>query len=399
LDHNFLLADRTRQINASAIREILKAASRPGMISLAGGVPAPESFPIEIIRKLSNKILDAYGAGALQYDLTEGFPPLCKALSGYLANKGISAEPDDILITSGSQGALDSIGKILISPGDKVAVEEPTYLGAIQAFNPYEPQYVHLDSDDNGLIPSSLEKALSSHRVKFVYLVPNFQNPTGRTISLERRREIASIITRHDVLLVEDDPYGDLRYQGNPIPTIKTMAAHHVLYISSLSKVFAPGLRIGFCLAPQNIRKWLVIAKQGVDLHTSTFNQALAAEYISGGYIEETLPEIIRIYQPRCKKMIGALDQYFPNGFHWSRPDGGMFIWVEGPTGFDMQAVYRESLENRVAFVPGKYFYTTRGKGLETIRLNFTMATEEEIDSSIQTISEIIKDRMRIRAA
>jgi 2-aminoadipate transaminase len=396
LDSSSILADRTKQINASAIREILKAASRPGMISLAGGVPAPDSFPIEVIRKLSNKILDTYGASALQYDLTEGFPPLRTALSGYLANKEIFAEPDDILVTSGSQGALDSIGKILISPGDGVAVEAPTYLGAIQAFNPYEPKYIRLDSDDSGLIPSSLEKALSSHRVKFVYLVPNFQNPTGRTIPLERRRKIASIIIRHDVLLVEDDPYGDLRYQGSPIPGIKTMAPHHVIYISSLSKVFAPGLRIGFCLAPQFIRKWFVAAKQGVDLHTSTFNQALAAEYISGSYLSQTLPKIIRMYQPRCKTMLDALDQYFPEGFHWSRPDGGMFIWVEGPTGFDMQNVYRESLKNKVAFVPGKYFYTAKGKGLETMRLNFTMATKEELDSSVKTISEIIKDRMQV---
>jgi 2-aminoadipate transaminase len=399
MEYHSLLAGRTKQIGASAIREILKAASKPGMISLAGGIPAPESFPIEIIGKLSNKIMDTYGSSAFQYDLTEGFHPLRTALSTYLADKGISAKPDEILITSGSQGALDSIGKILISPGNGVAVEAPTYLGAIQAFNPYEPQYINLDTDDDGLIPASLEKVLSSHRVKFVYLVPTFQNPTGRTIPLERRREIASIIIKNDVLLVEDDPYGELRYHGDDIPSIKTMAPDHVIYISTLSKVFAPGLRIGFCLAPEAIKKWLVIAKQGVDLHTSTFNQALAAEYISGGYLKKTIPKIIRIYQPKRDKMLKALDRYFPEELHWSRPDGGMFLWAEGPAGMDVQSVYQESLQNNVAFVPGKYFYTTKGKGLETMRLNFTMATESAIDYSIKTISKILKDRIQGKAA
>ncbi|MFH2063747.1 MAG: PLP-dependent aminotransferase family protein [Pseudomonadota bacterium] len=399
MDYLSLLSERTRRISASAIREILKAASRPGMISLAGGIPAPESFPIEIIGKLSEKIIQTYGPSAFQYDLTEGFPPLRKVLCTHLSSKDIFVTPDEILITSGSQGALDAIGKILISPGDVVAVEAPTYLGAIQAFNPYEPHYINLETDDDGLIPSSLEKALSSHRVKFIYLVPTFQNPTGRTISLERRREIASIIIRHNVLLVEDDPYGDLRYRGKAIPSIKTMAPDHVIYLSTLSKVFAPGLRIGFCLAPEVIQKWLVIAKQGVDLHTSTFNQALAAEYIAGNYLEKTVPKIIRIYQPRLDKMLDSLDRYFPEEFYWSRPDGGMFIWAEGPEGMDMQSIYQESLRQNVTFVPGRYFYTAKGQGMATMRLNFTMAGEAAIDDSIKTIAAILKKRIPGKAA
>lgn len=399
MDYHSLLADRTKQIGASAIREILKVASRPGMISLAGGIPAPESFPIEIIRELSEKVLTGFGSSALQYDLTEGFFPLREALSVHLRQKHMAVEPDEILITSGSQGALDAVGKILISPGDAVAMEAPTYLGAIQAFNPYEPEYIHLDTDDDGLIPSALEDLLSCRKVKFIYLVPTFQNPTGRTIPLERRKEIAAIITRHNAILVEDDPYSELRFHGDAVPSIKTMAPDHVIYLSTLSKVLAPGLRIGYCLAPPAIRHWMVIAKQGVDLHTSTFNQALAAEYLAGGHLETTVPRIIELYRPKLEKMLEALDQYFPDEFHWSRPNGGMFLWVEGPKGLDFQGIYQEAIANKVAYVPGQYFYTEKGAGLETMRLNFTMATEEELDFAVKTLSAILKIKMQGKAA
>lgn len=214
---------------------------------------------------------------------------IIKVLVDYLGKREIKAAAESILIASGSQGVLDAIGKVLISKGDQVAVEAPTYLGALQAFTPYEPEYVRMDTDDDGLIPESLENVLASGKIKFIYLVPTFQNPTGRTIPLERRREIADIITRYNALLVEDDPYGTLRYRGRDITAIKALAPENVVYISTLSKVFAPGLRIGFCLAPEQIKKWLVIVKQGIDLHTSTFNQALAAEYIAGKILSEVI--------------------------------------------------------------------------------------------------------------
>jgi 2-aminoadipate transaminase len=292
---NHLLADRTRAMDVNVIREILKVVSQPGMVSLAGGIPAPESFPMEIMRDLTAIVIDKYGSSAFQYDPTEGFGPLREILVDYLRQKGLKLTKDEILVASGSQGVLDAIGKVLISKGDKVAVEAPTYLGALQAFTPYEPEYVRLDIDDDGLIPESLEKTLELGGIKFIYLVPTFQNPTGRTIPLERRKEIAAIIKKHNALLIEDDPYGSLRYRGEEIPTIKSLAPDHVVYISTLSKVFAPGLRIGFCAAPEQIRKWLVIVKQGTDLHSSTFNQALAAEYIAGGFLAKHLPNIINL--------------------------------------------------------------------------------------------------------
>jgi 2-aminoadipate transaminase len=336
-------------------------------------------------------VIDKYASKAFQYDPTEGFGPLREILVDYLEPRGIKSNKEEILVASGSQGVLDAIGKVLISKGDKVAVEAPTYLGAIQAFTPYEPEYIRLDTDDDGLIPQSLEEVLDGGGIKFIYLVPTFQNPTGRTIPLERRRKIATIIKQYETLLVEDDPYSSLRYRGTDIPTIQSLAPDNVVYISTLSKVFAPGLRIGFCVAPALIRKWLVIVKQGTDLHSSTFNQALAAEYISGGFLAGHLPNIINLYRPKQEAMLTALDKYFPDNFSWSCPEGGMFIWAEGPQSFDMETLYWKAVEKKVAYVPGKYFYTDPAEGNATMRLNYTMTDEVTIDRAVRTLSEVIE--------
>ena len=384
------LAGRTAGMGASAIREILKVVSQPGMISLVGGIPSPESFPLDLIDALSRCVLDKYGASALQYDPTEGFGPLREALVGHLYLGGITASPQEILVTSGSQGVLDTLGMVLISKGDFVAVESPTYLGALQAFAPYGPRYVSLASDDAGLIPESLEAALRSHPIQFIYLVPTFQNPSGRTLSMARRKTVARLIQKYDVLLVEDDPYSALRYTGTALPAIKTLAPEHVVYVSTLSKVFAPGLRIGFCLAPAPLRKWMVIAKQGIDLHTSTYCQALAAEYITGGHLRNHLPRIISLYKPRLAAMLSALERYFPAGFHWSKPEGGMFVWVQGPQGMDMDSAYRRAIEQKVAFVPGRHFFAAEGQGLDTMRLNFTMIDAASLEHAIKTLGGVM---------
>ncbi len=388
-----LLADRTRNMDVNVIREILKVVSQPGMVSMAGGIPAPESFPLEIIRELTSIVIDKYASNAFQYDPTEGFGPLREILVDYLQSKGIQSSKEEILVASGSQGVLDALGKVLISKGDKIAVEAPTYLGALQAFTPYEPEYIRLDTDDDGLIPRALEKVLDDGGIKFIYLIPTFQNPTGRTIPLERRREIAALLKKYNVLLIEDDPYSSLRYRGTDIPAIQSLAQDNVVYLSTLSKVFAPGLRIGFCVAPALIRKWLVIVKQGNDLHSSTFNQALAAEYISGGFLSQHLPEIIDLYRPKQEAMLAALNKYFPDNFNWSRPEGGMFIWAEGPENFDMEALYWKAVEKKVAYVPGKYFYTSRGEGIGTMRLNFTMTDEETIDQAVRPWQRLLDRR------
>jgi 2-aminoadipate transaminase len=345
------------------------------------------------------RVLERYGSSALQYDLTEGFPPLREALSELVAGLGIVATSDDILVASGSQGVLDGIGKVLIDPGDFVAVEAPTYLGAIQAFSPYQPNYVEIATDDHGVIPEALDEVLTANDVKLVYLVPTFQNPTGRTVPLARRLQIAEIIQRHGVLLVEDDPYGALRFRGDRVPPIASLAPGHVVYVSTLSKVFAPGLRIGYTVAPARLREWLIIAKQGVDLHTSTFNQALAAEYIAGGFLADQVPRIVDIYRPKQELMMRALAEDLPDGFTWSQPDGGMFVWVEGPDRFDMGPVYERSVAAGAAFVPGKYFFTSPDVGIETMRLNFTTAEPAELSKAVAIIGSAIKAELETPAA
>ncbi len=389
-----ILATRTSNIRASAIRELLKVAANPGMISLSGGLPSPDSFPIDLVPELTEKVLKKYGSTALQYDLTEGFVPLRKALIDYVSEKGISAQLENIYITSGSQGVLDGLGKILITPGDYVAVEGPTYLAALQAFNAYEARYAQIATDDEGLIPESLEEILKNYPIKFIYTIPTFQNPSGKTIGKRRRELIAGIILKYDTLLVEDDPYGELRYRGEKQTTIKSMAPDNVIYVSTFSKIFAPGLRIGYFVAPPDLARWLVLAKQGVDLNTCTFTQALATEYILGGYIPEQLKKIIDIYRPKLNSMLDALGKYFPVDFKFSKPDGGMFVWVEGPNDFDMEEIYFDALKNNVGFVPGKYFFPITSDGLGTMRLNFTNVTPQQIDDAIKILGKLLEEKI-----
>lgn len=387
MDYQSLLADRTRLMHTSAIREILKVVSKPGIISLAGGIPSPQSFPMDLFGELVEKVMAKYQSRAFQYDLTEGFEPLREQVSVLLAGLGITASPDGVNITSGSQGVLDAMGKLLINKGDKIAVESPTYLGAISAFNPYEPEYISMETDDQGVIPQSLEETLENHPIKLIYLVPTFQNPTGRTLPLERRQKIADIIQQQNALLVEDDPYSWFRYEGEAVPAIKTLAPDNVIYVSTLSKVFAPGLRIGFYAAPEFLRRWLVLIKQGVDLHTSTFNQALAAEYLEGGHLDAHLPKIIELYKPRQKAMLAALEKMMPKGYTCTPSEGGMFLWMTGPDGLDDLALYEKAVENGVAFVPGRFFYTDPTQGKGTFRLNYTMADEATIEIAVEKLA------------
>ncbi len=386
-----ILAERTGNMGSSAIREILKVLSRPGIVSLAGGMPAPEAFPMQYMKEITERVIDRYRTDALQYGTTEGFLPLREALSRHLKSRWIDATSDRINITTGSQGVLDSLGKILISRGDAVAVEAPTYLGAIQALNPYGPKYVRMRTDEDGLIPESMEEVIKEHRPKMVYLIPTFQNPTGRTIPQKRRKRIAEIAEETNTLVIEDDPYGALRFRGNFIPPIYTMAPDHVVYCGSFSKVFAPGLRVGFYVAPQFIANWLVMAKQGVDLHTSSFTQALATEFLEGGYMDKHLPHIVELYKPKQEAMLNAMEEYFPASFTWSKPDGGMFIWAEGPEGTDAMEIYNEAIENNVAFVPGRYFYTEEDEGKETMRLNYTMVDASTIRDAVARLGRAIE--------
>ncbi|MCY3780568.1 MAG: PLP-dependent aminotransferase family protein [Chloroflexi bacterium] len=386
------MSQRTSGMQRNPIREILRALGQPGMISLAGGIPAPESFPIEELYRINENVLDRYGAAALQYDLTEGFAPFREALVGFLAQKGVEADSEQLLVFNGSQSVLDTLGKILISPGDVIALESPSYLGAISAFSSYSPEYVSIETDDDGIIPESLERVMDQHAVKFVYLVATFQNPTGRTLSLRRRDEIAAIVKERNALIIEDDPYSDLRYRGEVLPPLHSFAPENTVYASTLSKIFAPGLRLGFCIAPPLIREWLYTAKQGADLHSNTYAQALATEYICGGFIERQVPKIIELYRPRQEAMLAAMDRHFPREYRWTKPEGGMFIWVDGPAGIDAEQVYWKAIERNVAFVPGKYFYINPDDGPATMRLNFTRADEAAIDKAIAALGQVLRE-------
>ena len=390
-----LLSRRTLGMRKNIIREILKVVAQPGMISLAGGIPAPETFPIEELYRINETVLDRYGAAALQYDLTEGFAPFREALVDYLGQKGIDADAEQLLVFNGSQSVLDTLGKILITPGDVIALETPSYLGAISAFSSYLPEYVSIATDDDGIVPESLEQVLDQHSVKFVYLVTTFQNPTGRTLSIERRRKVADIIRAKNALVIEDDPYGDLRFRGEAVPALHTFAPENTVYVSTLSKIFAPGLRLGFCVAPPLIRDWLYTAKQGADLHSNTYAQALATEYICGGFIEQQIPKIIELYRPRQEAMLAAIEAHIPGNYHWTKPEGGMFIWVEGPVGVDAEQIYWKAVEQNVAFVPGKYFYIEPEDGLPTMRLNFTRVNEATIEQAIATLGKVIQEFSR----
>lgn len=387
-----VLSQRTFSMRRNQIREILKVVSQPGMISLAGGIPAPETFPLEELYRINEAVLDRYGAAALQYDLTEGFRPFREALVGYLGGKAVNVSADEILVFNGSQSVLDTLGKVLITPGDAIALETPSYLGAISAFSAYEPRYVSIATDDEGILPHSLEEALDRDQAKFIYLVTTFQNPTGRTLSAARRQQVAEIVKDRGTLVIEDDPYSDLRYRGEAVPPFYTFAPENTVYVSTVSKVFAPGLRLGFCVAPPLIREWLYTAKQGADLHSNTYAQALAAEYIRGGYIYAQTPKIIELYRPRQEAMLAAMDQHIPNDYVWTKPDGGMFIWVEGPEGVDAEALYWKAVERKVAFVPGKYFYINAADGLPTMRLNFTRPDEPAIAEAIAALGQVIRE-------
>ena len=398
------LSRRTQRMGANAIREILKVASREEITSLAGGLPSPDSFPMHIMREMADTVFDEFGSRALQYDATEGFLPLREALIDHLKTQGVSAQLDQITVYSGSQSVLDIFSKIMITPGDRIVIEAPSYLGAISAFNAYEPEYLSVATDDNGIIPDDLERILRAGRdlkepIKFVYLVPTFQNPTGRTLTLERRKRVAELIQEYDVLLLEDDPYSALRYSGEPVPPIHAFAPEHVIYTSTFSKTLAPGLRLGYSVAPKELARWMVIAKQGVDLHTNTLGQALAAEYLNSGHLRAHLPSILDLYRPLRDSMLRALEQYFPPGFTWSRPEGGMFVWVEGPEGLDGEKLYWKCVEQGVAFVPGKFFFIAPSATADaTLRLNFTSADAATIESAVKLIAELAAEHMALPA-
>jgi 2-aminoadipate transaminase len=395
-------AQRTQRMTSSAIRELLKLIAQPDIISFAGGLPAPELFPVEEIKEAVETVLTSKGPHALQYSTTEGYPPLRDMLVRHMKRYGIVVDVDNVLITSGSQQALDLIGKILINPGDNILTEHPTYLGAIQAFTMYGADYITVPIDDDGVIPESLEAGLRAGP-KFMYLLPNFQNPTGVTISADRRRELLLLADRYGIPIIEDDPYGQLRYEGDHIKPLVVIDAErlernegdrcsgNVIYMSTFSKTLAPGLRLGWIVAPKEVIHRLVQAKQGTDLHSSSFDQMVAYEVGRGGFIDRHVQHIREVYGQRRQIMLDALAKAFPDqseGVRWTRPKGGLFLWVEMPAWMDTADLLKAAVKEKVAFVPGTPFYPNGG-GHNTMRLNFSYGTNAMIEEGIARLGRV----------
>lgn len=392
---------RTQGMTSSAIRELLKLTADPEIISFAGGLPAPEVFPLAEIEAAADRVIEEHGRDALQYGPTEGYLPLRELLVRHMGRYGIEVTPANVLITSGAQQALDLLGKLFINSGDRILTEQPTYLGAIQAFTAYQARYLTVPIDDEGMRMDLLEDALRAGP-KFLYVLPNFQNPGGVTLSLERRCRLIELASHYGAPIVEDDPYGQLRYEGHHLPPlVKIDAELHgccngerpfrggVIYLGTLSKVLAPGLRIGWVVAPEEVMSRLVQMKQGADLHTSTFGQMVAYETARGGFLDQHVKKIRQVYGERRDAMLTALDRHFPATVQWTRPQGGLFLWATLPEGMSSSVLLQEALKEKVAFVPGNAFHPTGG-GERTLRLNFSYATPEVIEEGIRRLGLVI---------
>ncbi|HUI83520.1 MAG TPA: PLP-dependent aminotransferase family protein [Candidatus Binatia bacterium] len=401
-------AQRTKSAKCSIIRELLKLTQRPEVISFAGGLPAPDVFPVARFQEACHRVLQTQAATALQYGPTEGYRPLRELIVAHMARYGILASVDNVLITSGSQQALDLIAKLLINRGDRILVESPTYLGALQAFDLMGAEYVTVPVDDDGLQTAHMEEALRSGP-KFMYILPNFQNPGGVTLSRSRRDELVALSDRYGIPIIEDDPYGQLRYEGEHITPLVVLdrtnltrdreyKLGNVIYLSTFSKILAPGLRVAWIVAPPDVITKLVQIKQCTDLHTSTFTQMVTYEAARDGFLDEHVKLIRATYKQRRDAMLAALEDFFPSEVSWTHPHGGLFLWVTMPPGVDSSRLLDSALRQDVAFVPGEPFFPN-GDTASHMRLNFSNAQPEQIREGIRRLSIAVAHELEHRAA
>lgn len=384
-------SERAQQLQSSFIREILKITQRPEIISFAGGLPSPATFPVDVMKAAYDKVLSETGKVALQYGPTDGYGPLREWIANSLSTEGSRILPEQILMTSGSQQALDLLGKVLIDEGSRVLVETPSYLGALQAFSVYRPEFKSVETDEHGLVPSSIDAIAQGARL--LYALPNFQNPTGRSLSIERRQELVETCARLGLPLIEDDPYGTLSYKGEPMPKMVAMNPDGVIYMGSFSKVLTPGIRLGYVCAPLPLVRRLELAKQAADLHTAQLTQMVVHEVVKDGFLDQHIPTIRKLYGDQCQVMLDAMAEHFPASVTWTRPEGGMFIWVTLPQSIDAMKLLDQSLAARVAFVPGAPFYANE-PATNTLRLSFVTVPPERIREGIAILGKLIKDML-----
>lgn len=391
------LSDRIKATPASFIRSILKVAADPSVISFAGGLPNPAAFPSDALLASMERVVATYGDQAFQYSLTAGLPQLRQTVAQrYAARFGLDVTADDILITTGSQQALDLLGKVLLNKGDRVVVEKPSYLGAIQAFSQYEPAFVPVELTREGMDTTALKDALATNP-KLIYTIPDFQNPTGLTYSAARREEIYGALRGCDVVLVEDDPYGDLRFEGERLPYIGAGRLPLSVVLGTFSKTVTPGMRVGYLLCrDRELLRYLSVAKEASDLHTNVFAQFVIWDYLEHNDYDAHIARIRNLYQTRAQAMMDAMDRWFPSSVRYTRPKGGMFLWVELPEGVSARTLFDHALERGVAFVPGDPFYTD-GRAAHTMRLNFTNADPATIEEGIKRLGQAIEELLAMR--
>ena len=390
---NWKLAARAERMNPSIIREILKVTEKPGIISFAGGLPSPKTFPIAEVNAAVTAILTREGESALQYAASEGYTPLREAVAKSLP---WPVDPDQILITTGSQQALDLIAKILIDKDSPIWVESPTYLGAVQAFNPMEPRVISVACDDDGLDVDALEAQLKAtpadQKPRFLYLLPNFQNPTGRTMPEARRVQLISLAKAHGLCLVEDNPYGDLWFEQQPPAPLTARYPEGSIYCGSFSKILAPGLRLGFMVMPKVLYPKMLQAKQAADLHTPSLNQRILYELLASDFIPKHTPSIRALYKEKLETMQAALKREMPSGVTWNKPIGGMFLWVTLPAHIKSQELLLKAVDQGIAFVPGAAFYANEDEAEHNkLRLSFVTASLEQINSGIAILAKVIQ--------
>ncbi len=390
-------------MKSSFIRELLKVTNQPDVISFGGGFPAGELFPVERVKEACEKILTENPQKALQYSTTEGYDPLRQYLVDDYRSRGVNIGLQNIQITGGSQQALDFIGRIFVNEGDKLLVESPTYLGALQAWNAYGPEYVTVETDDDGMQVDKIEAIIKEHDPRFIYVLPNFHNPMGVSMSIERRKQLVEISHKYNLPIVEDDPYGKLIFEGEMLPSIAKLDCQfrkgvdnfegNVIHTSTFSKILAPGLRIGWAIGPEEVIKKMVQAKQGADLQCSTFDQYIAYELVAGDWLPDHIELIKRVYKERRDAMLQAFEDFMPEGTTWTTPAGGLFLWLRLPEGCDSLELFPKAVEQRVAYVPGVPFYPIDGPR-NTMRLNFSASDPEKIREGVRRISVMAKNAL-----
>lgn len=381
------------QGGVDTVGEILKVAASPNVISFAGGLPAPELFPTNQLQQATDRVYQTSAESALQYSNSNGFRRLREILAQRMARRGVSCDADNIAITTGSQQSIDLISKMFINRGDTILVEKPTYMSALDVFNTYGANIVGVEMDDEGLRMDALEQALKNHpEAKFLYTVPTFQNPTGRTLPVDRRQRMVELARQYDIVIIEDDPYGQLRFAGDPVPAVKSFDSDgRVFYLSTFSKTLTPGLRTGWVVADPAFIKHFTVIKQSADLHTDNVAQQVIAEFLADFNTDEHIAKIRQVYRQREQLMIEQIQKHFPTGVKYTNPDGGLFIWVEIPGNINTQDLFDQCIKNNVAFVPGEPFYPGEAES-GTFRLNFSNMSEEKIKDGIQRLGKAITE-------